>query len=645
YALGTASADSNTVTWTSSGTDTAVILTNLTLDEDTTYYLSARATDAAGNLSDILTGDGITIDLTAPSGTTVNDGTGEDISYTGSDTTLSANWPAFTEDVSGVSHYEIGVDDGDGDYISWTSIGDTTTHTFTGLNLTNGTLYYVKVLAMDVAGNLSDVVSGDGVTVDIEGPFAGTVFDGPDADMDWTNSSTTLEANWKDFSDPLSGIQYYEYAIGTEIDSVALVDWTSAGSDTFFTETDLTLISSETYYVRVKATDNVNNEGSVAVSDGIMVDLIIPLVGELYDGIDGEDQDWQSSDSTFSLYWSGSDSRELNYYQYSVGTSLGDSNTVSWTSVSTNTSVTLENVELLEEQTYYGNVRAVDRAGNVSDVVSSDGISIDYTPPAIGTVYDGLYEDIVYTGTADSLTAHCSGFNDSFSGIQYFEYAIGSTPQGSDIVDWTLNNTDTTMIHIGLSLTNGTPYYFSVRATDFAVNVSSVASSDGVTVDIENPVSGVVYDGAGEDESWTNSFTTLEGNWSGFSDAVSGLQYYEYAIGDSPEDSNTVDWMNNELETTFIRDDLTLQSGSMYYISVRATDLVENTSAVATSNGITVDQFSPTVSDPFDGSLSEDIDWQQDNSMLIAAWQGNDTREIAYYEYSFGTAQGDSNVV
>jgi hypothetical protein len=42
-----------------------------------------------------------TIDLTAPAGTTVNDGTGDDISYTGSDTTLSANWPAFTEDVSG----------------------------------------------------------------------------------------------------------------------------------------------------------------------------------------------------------------------------------------------------------------------------------------------------------------------------------------------------------------------------------------------------------------------------------------------------------------------------------------------------------------------------------------------------------------
>jgi hypothetical protein len=192
------------------------------------------------------------------------------------------------------------------------------------------------------------------------------------------------------------------------------------------------------------------------------------------------------------------------------------------------------------------------------------------------------------------------------------------------------------------------PYYFSVRATDFAVNVSSVASSDGVTVDIENPVSGVVYDGAGEDESWTNSFTTLEGNWSGFSDAVSGLQYYEYAIGDSPEDSNTVDWMNNELETTFIREDLTLQSGSTYYISVRATDLVNNTSAVSISNGIIVDQFSPTVSDPFDGvdsTLLEDLDWQQDNTTLIAAWQGNDTREIAYYEYSFGTAQGDSNVV
>jgi hypothetical protein len=131
YALGTASADSNTVTWTSSGTDTAVILTNLTLDEDTTYYLSARATDVAGNVSDIVTGDGITIDLTAPAGTTVNDGTGDDISYTGSDSSLSAVWPAFTETVSGIANYEyaIGTSSGGTDVVDWTDNSTDTSFT------------------------------------------------------------------------------------------------------------------------------------------------------------------------------------------------------------------------------------------------------------------------------------------------------------------------------------------------------------------------------------------------------------------------------------------------------------------------------------------------------------------------------------
>ena len=235
--------------------------------------------------------------------------------------------------------------------------------------------------------------------MDTDGPISGTVLDGTDADIDWTNSTSSLTATWTGFSDTLSGIQKYEYTIGTEIDSFALVNWTSTNLDTFFVESDLTLISSETYFVFVKATDHVSNTGNISASDGITVDLIVPIVGELYDGSESEDMDWQSSDSTFALYWSGSDSRELDYYQYSVGTAPGDSNIVAWTSASTNTSIVLENVELLEEQTYYGNVRAVDRASNLSDVVSSDGITIDYSAPVNGSVTDGLVTDLIFTGS------------------------------------------------------------------------------------------------------------------------------------------------------------------------------------------------------------------------------------------------------
>jgi len=647
YALGTAAAASNTVAWTNAGTSTADTLTGLSLTEDSTYYLSARATDVAENLSVVASGDGITIDMTAPAGTIVNDGTEDDIVYTGSDSTLSAVWPAFTETVSGISNYEyaIGSSSGGTDVVDWTNTTTDTSVTKAGLTLSNGTVYYISVRAADNVGNVSTIVTSDGVIVDTDGPIAGTVLDGPGADIDWTNSTSILTATWIGFSDTLSGIQKYEYAIGTEIDSFSLVNWTSVGLDTFFIDSNLTLISGETYYVVVKSTDHVGNTSNISSGDGITVDLIVPLIGELYDGSESEDMDWQSSDSTFSLYWSGSDSRELDDYQYSVGTAPGDSNIAAWTSVSTNTSMVIENVELVEEQTYYGSVRAEDRAGNISDVVSSDGITIDYSTPVSGSVSDGLSADLIFTGTADSLSANWTGFSDSISGISNYEYAIGTTNQGTDVVSWVSTGTDSSMTHSGLTLANGSSYFISVRATDFAGNFSDTSSSDGIIVDIEVPMAGSVFDGSGQDEELVYSFTTLESNWSGFSDTVSGIQHYEYAIGTEIDSFSLVNWTSVGLDTFFIDSSLTLISGETYYVSVRATDLVENTSAVTTSNGITVQPFIPTNTEPFDGSISEDLDWQQDSTTLFSSWQSDDNYEIAYYEYSFGTAVGDSNIV
>ncbi|SVE15825.1 uncharacterized protein METZ01_LOCUS468679, partial [marine metagenome] len=189
YALGTAAAASNTVAWTNAGTSTADTLTGLSLTEDSTYYLSARATDVAENLSVVASGDGITIDLTAPVGTIVNDGTGDDIAYTGSDSTLSAVWPAFTETVSGISKYEyaIGTSSGGTAVVDWTNNTTDTSVTKAGLMLSNGTVYYISVKATDNAENESTTITSNGVIVDTDGPIAGTVLDGPGADIDWTN--------------------------------------------------------------------------------------------------------------------------------------------------------------------------------------------------------------------------------------------------------------------------------------------------------------------------------------------------------------------------------------------------------------------------------------------------------------------------
>ncbi|SVB21878.1 uncharacterized protein METZ01_LOCUS174732, partial [marine metagenome] len=234
YALGTTTGATDAITWTSAATATADTLTGLSLTEGTTYYLSVRATDAAGNMSSVSTADGITIDLTAPSGTTVSDGTGGDITYSSSDSILSANWAAFTETVSGIQKYEYAIGDtiGGTNVVTWTDNDTSTSVIKSGLTLTSGSIYYINVRAIDNAGNIANVITSDGAMVDTAAPISGSVTDSTAADLDWTKSSSTLTATWMGFSDTLSGIQKYEYAIGDTIGGTNVLSWTDNSTTT-----------------------------------------------------------------------------------------------------------------------------------------------------------------------------------------------------------------------------------------------------------------------------------------------------------------------------------------------------------------------------------------------------------------------------
>ena len=46
-----------------------------------------------------------------------------------------------------------------------------------------------------------------------------------------------------------------------------------------------------------------------------------------------------------------------------------------------------------------------------------DGVEVDITPPAIGTVIDGTNSDLTFTGADTNLAANWQGFGDSLSGI------------------------------------------------------------------------------------------------------------------------------------------------------------------------------------------------------------------------------------
>jgi hypothetical protein len=128
----------------------------------------------------------------------------------------------------------------------------------------------VKSITKDVVGNLSAIASQD-VDVDWTIPSDALIDDGTTTDIDTTYSLTQLSANWSNCADPNSGIARYWYAIGTAAGATDVVNWTDNAMSTSVTQTGLSLIINQLYYVSVQSEDGAGLLSNVSSSDGQMV--------------------------------------------------------------------------------------------------------------------------------------------------------------------------------------------------------------------------------------------------------------------------------------------------------------------------------------------------------------------------------------
>ncbi|MHB0995693.1 MAG: M6 family metalloprotease domain-containing protein [Elusimicrobiales bacterium] len=270
-------------------------------------------------------------------------------------------------------------------------------------------------------------------------------------------------------------------------------DYYRLGNNTFG---DSTTPNSRTYNANLPLkliVNSVSAQGSsmnfyLASTDGTP-----PSAPAVADGL-STDIDKTGSTSQLSANWTASADAETGVagYYYAIGTSVGGLDVSGWTGTGTTRSVTRSGLSLVNGATYYFGVKAVNGVGVESTVSWSDGQWVDLNSPAdVPYVNDGTATELDHVSSRSRLSAYW-GPSPS-DGITAYYYAIGSTPGGVDARNWTLVGLQLSTSAVGLSLGEGTTYYFSVKARNASGFESSPVSSDGQLVDVTSPTARVLY--------------------------------------------------------------------------------------------------------------------------------------------------------
>ncbi len=123
-----------------------------------------------------------------------------------------------------------------------------------------------------------------------------------------------------------------------------------------------------------------------------------------------------------------------------------------------------------------------DALPNRGDIILTRS-TMDTTPPDITKVRDGTGQDIAVSFSTTVISANWDPANDMESGISRYWYRIGTTPGGSEVLDWIDNGLERafTTSRTHFSLVRGKNYYVTVKAVN-GVGLMSESTSDGFTV-------------------------------------------------------------------------------------------------------------------------------------------------------------------
>lgn len=581
-----------------------------------------------------------------PSGAKVRNGVSADEDYdtTTSDNELSANWDEAEDEETGVSGYRYAISavaptEGKAPefLIDWTDVGNQTSVTRGGLSLSYGTTYYFAIKAYNKYGSESEMLWSRGQLVKYalppsvvfvnegyyEGDFEGVY------DDDYTVNTSSLSVHWgtipatQDQSEPY----IYRYAIGTSRGST---DTTKGWLEEDYNDqrnsyhinvprdalnNEIVLEDGKTYYFTVITYDENGRHSAPVMSDGITVDRSTPTLTSLAingcGGTGGCSVEYGTFSGDFEIN-TDYERLESSPTLYFVAVSTDGTTEVRQNFVVTNTSSTTWHFSTVISSTvfstgdgeiYFSATTKAGRTGTgIAHNVSNSFVIVhsktdDQTVPVWpqgAVVRDGLgTEDIEKTSSLTSLSANWDEAVDQDSGIDRYEYCIGTSRYDCSVYPWTANEANNVVTVNGLSLSYGTTYYFTVRAVNNSGLVSLELSSSGQWIDEASPgrIPNVYCSFENEPPLYVKWVSSFSARWDESDSSVGRERIatsYRYAIGTEPGWDNVIPWQDNGLGTSVLvstkawhdagRPDMS--DGNTYYFSVKALNALSSESEI-----------------------------------------------------------------
>ncbi|XP_046571088.1 LOW QUALITY PROTEIN: uncharacterized protein LOC124279320 [Haliotis rubra] len=412
--------------------------------------------------------DGITVDLTPPSpGSITIQGLKENV-YQISTSEVRVDWSGFIDveeegwssHASGIAFYHVALGSmpGEEDIREFTNVGHLHHTTLSGLQLQDGHVVYATVRVTFCAA---------------------------------------LHFSWEGvFVDEESGVKHFDVYVGSRPGHQDIL--VLGRVEELCTELDLsqTMKDGHSVYVTVKAYNKVSLTAFIT-SHALEVDTTPPSVGHVFDGrssassAEMKDEDYITRMEDMGAHWEGfSDPHSaVSHFLVKVGTCAGCEDTVTEFDAGASTDVVFHHIMFAEGVRYYVTVTACNMAGLCSSA-TSDGVILDQSPPVPGSVMDGTQDrDSQYQASRTFLGCKWHGFQDTESGLDHYEWQVGTTPGDSDIflsqhaalkemAFLTLNESQ--MLPIGKKM------YITVRAFNKA-GVFTTSTSNGFIIDNSAP--------------------------------------------------------------------------------------------------------------------------------------------------------------